>query len=82
MLNYKSKKFDFDIYLNLRKEEKIMTGADVKKLLRDKQICQWRLAQELNVGESTLVRWLRGSLSVEHEKSILKAMERLIANEE
>lgn len=58
-----------------------MHGTDVKKLLRNRHICQWQLALELGVSESTLVRRLRGSLSKEHETAILEAIERILQGE-
>lgn len=60
-----------------RKEKKVMNGKDVKKLLRDKQIRQWQLASELNVSESTILRWLRGNVSKAHETAILEAITKL-----
>ncbi len=54
-----------------------MTGREVKKLLSNEKIHQWKLASQLNISESTLVRWLRTDLSKEHEVAIFEAIERL-----
>lgn len=59
-----------------------MHGTDVKKLLRNRRICQWQLALELGISESTMLRWLRGSLSKEHETAILEAVERITLQKE
>lgn len=58
-----------------------MHGKDVKALLRNRRILQWQLALELNISESTLVRWLRAPLSREHETAILEGIERILQKE-
>lgn len=37
----------------------------------------WAVAQELRISEATLTRWLRVPLSVERERDITAAIERL-----
>ncbi|MEY8413592.1 hypothetical protein AALB51_20450 [Lachnospiraceae bacterium 62-26] len=59
-----------------------MTGKEVKKLLSDEKIHQWQVASQLNVSESTLIRWLRVDLSKEHEVAILEAIEQLKAQKD
>lgn len=59
-----------------------MTGKEVKALLRSKHICQWQLAAELNISESTMVRQLRGNLDKEQQTTILEAIERLKAQKD
>lgn len=58
-----------------------MHGKDIKMLLRNKHILQWQLALELNISESTLVRWLRAPLSREHETAILESIDRISQKE-
>ena len=58
-----------------------MTGKQVQELIKQKRLFQWEVAQELNINEFTLSRWLRGSLSQMQEERILNAIERLIQKE-
>lgn len=55
-----------------------MSSKEIKNYLKRKRIYQWELARELHINEFTLSRWLRGSLSVEREEAVLKAIERLL----
>lgn len=58
-----------------------MKGQEIKNWLKEKRLFQWELAAALNVSEFTLSRWLRGSLSPEHEKAVLEAVERMTRKE-
>ena len=58
-----------------------MTGKQIQELIKQKRLYQWDVAQELNINEFTLSRWLRGSLSKMQEERILNAIERLVQKE-
>ncbi len=58
-----------------------MKGKDIQKLIKNKRLYQWEVAQELHINEFTLSRWLRGTLSEEREKDILQAIENLLQKE-
>lgn len=59
----------------------IMSGQDVKDLLRKERLYQWELAAALEISEFTLSRWLRGALDDEREEAILQAIDRMKAQE-
>jgi len=54
-----------------------MNGNDIQSILKEKRIYQWEIAQELQINEFTLCRWLRGNLSKEREILILNAIDKL-----
>lgn len=47
------------------------TNEKIKKALEDKRLCQWELADMLDVSESTVTRLLRHELPEEKQKEIL-----------
>lgn len=51
-----------------------MTSNEIKKIMKNERIYQWELAKAIGISEFTLSRWLRGSLSKEHEEVIIKAI--------
>lgn len=54
-----------------------MQGHELKELIRKKRLYQWEIAQELDINEFTLSRWLRGNVSGEKEQMIRDAITRL-----
>ena len=58
-----------------------MTGKDIQNLIKKKRLYQWEVAQEIGINEFTLSRWLRGTLTQEHETTILNAIKRLSQKE-
>lgn len=51
-----------------------MTSNEIKKVMKNERIYQWELAKAIGISEFTLSRWLRGSLSKEHEEIIINAI--------
>lgn len=62
----------------IKRKGYIMSGQEIKDLLRKERLFQWELAAALNISEFTLSRWLRGSLNEEREKDIMQAVDKLI----
>lgn len=54
-----------------------MKNIEVRNKLKDLKIAQWRLAEKLNIGETTLVRRLRKELSNEEKEKLLENIELL-----
>ena len=46
----------------------------LKKLIRDRGLKQWKVAEQAGVSEQTLVRWLRTRMSSEREKKVVSAV--------
>lgn len=46
----------------------------VKKLIRDRGLKQWKVAEQAGVSEQTLVRWLRTRMSSERELRVVNAV--------
>lgn len=53
------------------------TSKELRKMMNDNKLRQWEIAAKLGVGESTLIRWLRGEPSTEHAAMIEKAIEEM-----
>ena len=62
-------------------KEFFMNGREIQSLIKKKRLFQWEIAQELNVNEFTLSRWLRGDMNKERESAILNAIEKLSKKE-
>ena len=58
-----------------------MNGQEIKELFRKRRVKQYEVAAELNIGEFTLSRWLRGDVEPEKEGKILAALNRIIEKE-
>lgn len=54
-----------------------MNNIEVRNRLKELKITQWRLAEKLNIGETTLVRKLRKELNNEEKEKILKIINTL-----
>ena len=52
-------------------------NSEIKKAIKEKGLRQWMVAQQLGIGETTLVRWLRNELFEERKNAILSAIEAL-----
>lgn len=53
-------------------------NADIRTKMRVYGIPAWKVAEQLGVHESTIVRWLRTPLPIEKERRVLDAIARLI----
>ncbi len=49
-----------------------MANLDIKNKLKEMKVTQWKLADKLNIGETTLVRKLRKELDKNEKQKILK----------
>lgn len=47
-------------------------NSDIRKILEDNNMTQWKLAELLGVSEYTLVRKLRHELSTEEKEKMIK----------
>ncbi len=43
---------------------------DIKKIVKESKIPQWRIAEEIGVSEFTLIRWLRIPEKLEEKRTI------------
>lgn len=57
-----------------RKEETGMCNQDIRKLLKEKNIKMWQLADQLGISEPTITRWFRRELPQEKKKHIIKVI--------
>lgn len=53
-----------------------MANEDIRQLIKDECIRHWKLAELLEISESTLVRRLRKELPTEEKEKIKKAIEK------
>ena len=51
-------------------------NQEIRKLMKDKVISQWMLADWLGVSENTVNRWLRHELPEEKRKRIIEIIKR------
>lgn len=56
---------------------KNLQNTELRELIREKNIFLWQVADELDVSEPTLLRWLRYPLDDEKRKSFLDAVKRI-----
>ena len=54
-----------------------MTNHDIRKALKEANIRQWQLAEELHISEWTLIRRFRHELSDEEKKKAFEAIEKI-----
>lgn len=54
-----------------------MKNIEVRNKLKELKVAQWKLAEKLNIGETTLVRRLRKELSNEEKEKLLENIELL-----
>lgn len=54
-----------------------MTGYEIKKRIHQAGLFYWEVAKHLGIGEYTLTRWLRGTVTKERTKMILEAVAEL-----
>ena len=59
-----------------------MENTEVRELIKKAGFPQWRVADEIGIGEYTFTRWLRRKLSDERRERILAALDRLTAARE
>ena len=52
-------------------------NEEIRETLKATRLKQWEIAAELNVSESTLIRWLRRELSQEKKAAILDAIRKV-----
>lgn len=57
-------------------------NKEIKTLIKEKKVCQWRVALELGISEQSLIRWLRTELPKEKKTAILEAIEKLSKEDE
>ena len=65
-----------------RKEMKSAANVDVKKVLHNRGIVYWQVADKLGIAESTLIRWMRKEMDPEKKAAIYKAVDVLIEERE
>ena len=53
-----------------------MENEDIRRLIKDACLKQWKLAERLGISESTLVRKLRKELNTEEKEIIKKEIEK------
>ena len=54
-----------------------MHGTQIKQIISDKGLKQWRIAKMLRISEYTLCVWLREEVPEDRAKKILKAIDDL-----
>ena len=59
----------------------ITANADLREYMKKLNIPYWKLAKELGVAESTLIRWLREELPDDTRKSYMKLVKKIAAKE-
>ena len=57
------------------REEKVMSNAEIKRLLKNNNIYMWEVAKKLGIHETTFGKWFREPLSKDHQMQILSAVE-------
>lgn len=60
-----------------KSESTRLQNQDLRKLIREKNIYLWQVADEIGIAESTLLRWLRYPLDDEKRKLFLEAVKRI-----
>ncbi|MBR3361792.1 MAG: hypothetical protein IKG39_10685 [Lachnospiraceae bacterium] len=56
----------------------ITANAELREYMRQKNIPYWKLAKELGVAESTLIRWLREELPDITKQTYLRIVEEIV----
>lgn len=54
-------------------------NTDIRTAIKEKQLCQYQVAEKIGISEFTFVRWLRKELSEERKQQILTAINELSA---
>lgn len=54
-----------------------MANIDVKQKIRDNNLFQWAVADEMGISECTFSKWMRKELPPEKKQEIFKAIEQL-----
>lgn len=54
-----------------------MENRDIRERIKKAGLAQWRVADEIGIGEYTFTRWLRRKLTDERRERVLAAIERL-----
>ncbi len=54
-----------------------MCNQDIRKLLKEKDIKMWQLADRLDISEPTITRWFRRELPQEKKKHIIKVIKEM-----
>ena len=52
-------------------------NADIKALMKERKVCQWKVALTIGISEQSLIRWLRTELPEEKKTAIVAAIEQL-----
>ena len=56
-----------------------MANTEIRSKMREAGLAQWRVADEIGIGEYTFVRWLRKELTAEKRERVLAAIDKLVA---
>ena len=59
-----------------------MTNLEVRRKARGYNVPLWRIAEEMGVSESTMIRWLRKELDPVKQAAFEKAVDHIIAERE
>ncbi len=54
-------------------------NADIRTAIRERDLCQYQVAEKIGVSEFTFIRWMRNELSDERKQRILAAIKELSA---
>ena len=54
-------------------------NEDIRDIARKKGVAFWRIAREIGVSETTVIRWLRLELTPEKKERILEALDKVAA---
>ena len=54
-----------------------MCNQDIRKLLKEKDIKMWQLADQLGISEPTITRWFRRELPQDKKKHIIKVIKEM-----
>lgn len=54
-------------------------NQEIRAAIRESGKKQWQIAQQIGIGENTLIRWLRSELDEVRKNAIYKAIEELKA---
>ena len=60
--------------INQLERESMENNEKLKKMLHEKKIPFWKVAEHLGLCENTIQRWLRVPLSEEREKQLIRAI--------
>jgi len=58
----------------------IKANAELRQYMKSKEVFYWELAAELNIAESTLIRWLRIEMSPDKKSTLMKKVDRIVNN--